>query len=132
MASQQGGAIARAERGEVTLSEVSEKQTWLMLGGNTPGVTLLVLCVQMMPLLEAECVKEAQARGVTLPPEWSALAVVEKLREAMKDVQPAALKAAAKLRDDGICRPYPPPGGSKLLWLLACKLQKKTNYSNLK
>lgn len=72
----------------------------------------------MIPLLEAECAKEAQARSVTLPPDWSALAVVDKLREAMTDVQPAVLKAVAKLRDDGTCCPYPPPGGSQLLWLL--------------
>lgn len=45
VASQQGGAIARAERGEVTLSEVSKKNTLsLMSGGNAPGVTC-VLCV---------------------------------------------------------------------------------------
>lgn len=73
----------------------------------------------MIPLLEAECAKEAQARSVTLPPDWSALAVVEKLREAMTDVQPAVLAAAAKLRDDGTCCPHPPPGGSQLLCLLA-------------
>lgn len=61
--------------------------------------------------------KEAKARGVTLPPELSALAVVEKLREAMADVQLSTLKAAAKLRDNGMCCPHPPPGGSRLLFV---------------
>lgn len=65
----------------------------------------------MIPLLEAECAKEAQARSVTLPPDWLAPAVVEKLREAMTDVQPAVLKAASKLHDNGMCCPHPPPGG---------------------
>lgn len=80
----------------------------------------------MIPLLEAECAKEAQARSVTLPPDWSALAVVDKLREAMTDVQPAVLKAVAKLRDDGTCCPYPPPGGqpTSLVACWHCKNQK--------
>lgn len=62
--------------------------------------------------------KEAQAKSVTLPPEWSALAVVEKLREAMTDVQPAVLKVAAKLRDNGMCCPHPPPVATQCLCLL--------------
>lgn len=57
--------------------------------------------------------KEAQTRGVTLPPEWSVLAVVEKFREAMSEVQPVALKVAAKLRDNGRCCPHPPLGDSQ-------------------
>lgn len=69
----------------------------------------------MIPLLEAECAKEAQARSATLPPDWLAGAVVEKLREAMTDVQPAVLKAAAKLRDNGTHCPHHSPGGSQLL-----------------
>lgn len=55
----------------------------------------------MIPLLEDECVKEAQARNVTLPPDWSVVSVVAKLREAMMDVQPAVLKTATKLRNEG-------------------------------
>lgn len=55
----------------------------------------------MIPLLEAECVKEAQARNVTLPPDWSVVSVVANLREAMMDVQPAVLKTAARLRNEG-------------------------------
>lgn len=55
----------------------------------------------MIPLLEAECVKEAQARNVNLPPDWSVVSVVAKLREAMMDIQPAVLKTAARLRNEG-------------------------------
>lgn len=55
----------------------------------------------MIPLLEAECVTEAQARNVSLPPDWSVVSVVVKLREAMMDVQPAVLKTVARLRNEG-------------------------------
>lgn len=79
-----------------------------------------------MPLLEAECLKEAQARGVTLPPEWPVQAVVEKFREAVSDVQPAVLKVAAKLRDNGRCCLHPPLEGSQLL-LDACSPKSTQN-----
>lgn len=55
----------------------------------------------MIPVFEEECVKEAQARGVTLPSDWSVRGLLEKLREAMMDVQPAVLKTAARLRRSG-------------------------------
>ncbi|XP_041822555.1 bifunctional epoxide hydrolase 2 isoform X2 [Chelmon rostratus] len=77
VASQKDGALRRAERGEVTLS-------------------------QMTPALEAECVKEAQLRGVTLPSDWSVRRLLEELREAMMDVRPAVLKTAASLRHRGL------------------------------
>lgn len=77
VASQKDGAMRRAERGEMTLS-------------------------QMIPALEAECVKEAQVRAVTLPSDWSIRAVLEALTEAMMDVQPAVLKTAARLRERGV------------------------------
>ncbi|XP_036946951.1 bifunctional epoxide hydrolase 2-like [Acanthopagrus latus] len=77
VASQQDGAMSRAERGEVTLS-------------------------QMIPAFEAECVKEAQVRAVTLPPDWSVGPLLEELREAMMEVRPAVLKTAASLRHSGL------------------------------
>lgn len=55
----------------------------------------------MIAAFEAECVKEAQVRGVTLPSDWSVRGLLEELREAMMDVQPAVLKAAAGLRHRG-------------------------------
>ncbi|XP_038591152.1 bifunctional epoxide hydrolase 2-like [Micropterus salmoides] len=76
-ASRRDSAMSRAERGEVTLS-------------------------QMIAAFEAECVKEAQVRGVTLPSDWSVRGLLEELREAMMDVQPAVLKAAAGLRHRGL------------------------------
>lgn len=51
--------------------------------------------------LEAECVQEAQARATTLPSDWSVRELVDKLREAMLDVNPAVLKMAAILRNHG-------------------------------
>ncbi|XP_038560766.1 bifunctional epoxide hydrolase 2-like isoform X5 [Micropterus salmoides] len=77
VASRRDSAMSRAERGEVTLS-------------------------QMIAAFEAECVKEAQVRGVTLPSDWSVRGLLEELREAMMDVQPAVLKAAAGLRHRGL------------------------------
>ncbi|XP_051798076.1 bifunctional epoxide hydrolase 2 isoform X2 [Acanthochromis polyacanthus] len=71
------GAMRQAERGAMTLS-------------------------QMIPALEAECVKEAEIRGVTLPSDWSVRGLLEPLREAMLDVQPAVLKTAASLHRSGI------------------------------
>ncbi|XP_038560764.1 bifunctional epoxide hydrolase 2-like isoform X4 [Micropterus salmoides] len=56
----------------------------------------------MIAAFEAECVKEAQVRGVTLPSDWSVRGLLEELREAMMDVQPAVLKAAAGLRHRGL------------------------------
>lgn len=55
----------------------------------------------MIPAMEAECVKEAQVKGVTLPSDWSVKNVVEEFRKAMMDVQPAVLKMAASLRRRG-------------------------------
>ncbi|GAA6233097.1 bifunctional epoxide hydrolase 2 [Lates japonicus] len=77
VATQKDSAVSRAERGEITLT-------------------------QMIPVFEEECAKEAQARGVTLPSDWSVRGLLEKLREAMMDVQPAVLKTAARLRRSGI------------------------------
>uniref|UniRef100_A0A3B4Y6M7 Epoxide hydrolase 2, cytoplasmic n=1 Tax=Seriola lalandi dorsalis TaxID=1841481 RepID=A0A3B4Y6M7_SERLL len=71
------GAMRRAERGEMTLS-------------------------QMIPVFEEECMKEAQVRGVTLPSDWSVRSLLEALRAAMMDVQPAVLKTAASLRRSGL------------------------------
>lgn len=59
----------------------------------------------MIPDLEVECVEEARARAVSLPSGWSASHLVDKLREAMLDVNPAVLKMAARLRDSGACAP---------------------------
>ncbi|XP_040887908.1 bifunctional epoxide hydrolase 2 [Toxotes jaculatrix] len=75
--SQKDSAMMRAERGELTLS-------------------------QTIPVFEEECVKEAQVRGVTLPPDWSVRGLLEKLGEAMMDVQPAVLETAANLRRNGL------------------------------
>lgn len=55
----------------------------------------------MAPELEAECVQEAQARAIPLPSDWSVQELVDELGEAMLDVNPAVLKAAASLRDHG-------------------------------
>lgn len=55
----------------------------------------------MIPELEVECVQEAQARAVALPSDWSVPDLVDKLREAMLDVNPAVLKMAARLRNHG-------------------------------
>uniref|UniRef100_A0A671Z177 Epoxide hydrolase 2, cytoplasmic n=1 Tax=Sparus aurata TaxID=8175 RepID=A0A671Z177_SPAAU len=60
------------------------------------------VCVQMIPAFEAECVKEAQVRAVTLPPDWSVGLLLEELREAMMEVRPAVLKTAASLRHSGL------------------------------
>lgn len=59
----------------------------------------------MVPAFEAECVKEAQVRAVTLPSDWSVGGVLEELRQAMMDVQPAVLKTAAALRQSGTSGP---------------------------
>lgn len=75
--SQEDSAMSRAEKGGMTLS-------------------------QMVPAFEAECVKEAQVRGVTLPPDWSVGGLVEELRRAMKNIQPAVLQTAAALRHSGL------------------------------
>ncbi|XP_035487403.2 bifunctional epoxide hydrolase 2 [Scophthalmus maximus] len=77
VASQKDGAMMRAERGQMTFS-------------------------QMIPVLEEECVKQAQVRGVTLPSDWSVRRLLEEFREAMMDVQPAVLKTAARLRRSGL------------------------------
>lgn len=77
LTSQKDSAMSRAERGEITLS-------------------------QMIPAFEEECVKVAQVSAVTLPSDWSVKALLEKLREAMMDVEPAVLKTAASLRHSGL------------------------------
>ncbi|CAG00866.1 unnamed protein product, partial [Tetraodon nigroviridis] len=76
LASRKDGAMSRAEVGRLTLC-------------------------QMAPELEAECVQEAQARAAALPSDWSVAELVDKLREAMLDVNPAVLKMAAVLRSHG-------------------------------
>lgn len=55
----------------------------------------------MIPAFTEECVKEAQVRGTTLPPDWSVGGVLEALTEAMMEVQPAVLKKSASLRRRG-------------------------------
>lgn len=55
----------------------------------------------MIPAFEAECVNEAQVKGVTLSSDWSVRGLLEELREAMMDVHPAVLKTAASLRHSG-------------------------------
>lgn len=55
----------------------------------------------MIPALEAECVQEARDRSVTLPSDWSVKGLLDKLTEAMMDVQAAVLKTAAGLRRSG-------------------------------
>uniref|UniRef100_A0A8C2XSN0 Epoxide hydrolase 2, cytoplasmic n=1 Tax=Cyclopterus lumpus TaxID=8103 RepID=A0A8C2XSN0_CYCLU len=77
VASLKDGAVSRAERGQLTLS-------------------------QMIPAFEAECVNEARVKGVTLPSDWSARRLLEELRETAMDVQPAVLKTAASLRKNGL------------------------------
>uniref|UniRef100_A0AAX7SLM8 AB hydrolase-1 domain-containing protein n=1 Tax=Astatotilapia calliptera TaxID=8154 RepID=A0AAX7SLM8_ASTCA len=62
----------------------------------------LCVCVQMIPALEAECVQEARDRSVTLPADWSVKGLLDKLTEAMMDVQAAVLKTAAGLRRSGL------------------------------
>uniref|UniRef100_A0A3Q4I0D3 Epoxide hydrolase 2, cytoplasmic n=1 Tax=Neolamprologus brichardi TaxID=32507 RepID=A0A3Q4I0D3_NEOBR len=57
---------------------------------------------QMIPALEAECVEEARDRSVTLPSDWSVKGLLDKLTEAMMDVQAAVLKTAAGLRRSGL------------------------------
>ncbi|XP_049919935.1 bifunctional epoxide hydrolase 2 [Epinephelus moara] len=76
VASQKDSAMSRAERGEITLS-------------------------QMIPAFEEECVTK-QVKGLTLPSDWSISGLLEELREAMMDVQPAVLKTAASLRHSGL------------------------------
>ncbi|KAK5847463.1 hypothetical protein PBY51_016587 [Eleginops maclovinus] len=77
VASKKDSGMIRAERGEMTLS-------------------------QMIPAFEAECVKEAKVQGVTLPSDWSVRGLLKELQEAMMDVQPAVLKTAARLRHRGL------------------------------
>ncbi|XP_017290041.1 bifunctional epoxide hydrolase 2 [Kryptolebias marmoratus] len=77
VASQEDGAMMRAERGGLTLT-------------------------QMIPEFQAECVKEAKARRLTLPPDWSARALLEQLRKEMMEVQDAVIKMAAGLRQKGV------------------------------
>ncbi|XP_060888259.1 bifunctional epoxide hydrolase 2 [Labrus mixtus] len=77
VASLKGGAMSRAERGELTLS-------------------------QMISVLEDEYMKEAQVRGVTLPSDWSVKGLLEELSEVMMDVQAAVLKTAVSLRRSGL------------------------------
>lgn len=55
----------------------------------------------MIPALEDECVQEARDRSVTLPSDWSVKGLLDKLTEAMMDVQAAVLKTAAGLRRNG-------------------------------
>ncbi|KAK2827921.1 hypothetical protein Q5P01_018955 [Channa striata] len=75
--SRQDGAMRRAERGQITLS-------------------------QMIPAFEQECVNEAQVTGVTLPSDWSVKVLLDELRGSMAEVRPAVLKTAASLRRSGV------------------------------
>lgn len=59
------------------------------------------MCVQMIPVFEAECVEEARSRGATLPSEWSPRVLLEAITEAMMDVQTAVLQTATRLRRSG-------------------------------
>ncbi|XP_037332199.2 bifunctional epoxide hydrolase 2, partial [Pungitius pungitius] len=77
VASRMDGAMSHAERGQVTFS-------------------------QMIPAFEAECVAESRVKGVTLPSDWSSRGLLEKLREATMEVQPAVMKTAARLRHSGL------------------------------
>uniref|UniRef100_A0A3Q0SPA7 Epoxide hydrolase 2, cytoplasmic n=1 Tax=Amphilophus citrinellus TaxID=61819 RepID=A0A3Q0SPA7_AMPCI len=77
VASKKDGALRQAERGAMTLT-------------------------QMIPVLEAECMKEAQDRSVTLPSDWSVKGLLDTLTEAMMDVQATVLKASAGLRSSGL------------------------------
>ncbi|KAK5891041.1 hypothetical protein CgunFtcFv8_018335 [Champsocephalus gunnari] len=77
VASREDSAMIRAERGEMTLS-------------------------QMIPAFEAECVKEAKVQGVSLPSDWSVKGLLKELQEAMMDVQPAVLQTAARLHHRGL------------------------------
>lgn len=45
--------------------------------------------------------QEARDRSVTLPSDWSVKGLLDKLTEAMMDVQAAVLKTAAVLRRNG-------------------------------
>ncbi|XP_034533722.1 bifunctional epoxide hydrolase 2 [Notolabrus celidotus] len=74
--SHKDSAMTQAERGQLTLT-------------------------QLMPALEADCAKEAQVRGLTLPSGWSAGDLLEELREAMMDVRAAVLQTAAMLHQKG-------------------------------
>ncbi|KAF6734906.1 Bifunctional epoxide hydrolase 2 [Oryzias melastigma] len=75
--SQTDGSLRRAERGDMPLSE-------------------------MLPALEAECVKESQAKGAALPSDWSINGVLKEIRKEMMNVRHAVLKTAASLRRSGV------------------------------
>uniref|UniRef100_A0A665W6Z3 AB hydrolase-1 domain-containing protein n=1 Tax=Echeneis naucrates TaxID=173247 RepID=A0A665W6Z3_ECHNA len=78
---------------------VSSRLDWL---GVAVDHVCVGVCVQMIPVLQEECVKEAQVRGITLPSDWSVRSLLEAVREAMVDVQPSVLRTAACLRRSGI------------------------------
>ncbi|XP_070405737.1 bifunctional epoxide hydrolase 2 isoform X2 [Nothobranchius furzeri] len=71
------GVMMRAERGDVALT-------------------------QMIPEFQAECVKEAEVRGVKLPSDWSVSTLLEEFRKAMLDIRDTVLKTAASLRHNGV------------------------------
>ncbi|XP_068612418.1 bifunctional epoxide hydrolase 2 [Brachionichthys hirsutus] len=75
--SPEDSAMSRAERGEVTLS-------------------------QLIPAFQEECVKEAQLRAVMLPSDWSVTILMDELREAMMNVHPGVLKTVNVLRHNGL------------------------------
>ncbi|KAM6894096.1 bifunctional epoxide hydrolase 2 [Xenentodon cancila] len=77
VASQKDGAMRQAERGAIPLT-------------------------QMLPMFEEECVKEAQARGLPLPSDWSVGGLLEEFRKAMMDIQDMVLKTAASLCQNGV------------------------------
>uniref|UniRef100_A0AAQ4R2L2 AB hydrolase-1 domain-containing protein n=1 Tax=Gasterosteus aculeatus aculeatus TaxID=481459 RepID=A0AAQ4R2L2_GASAC len=76
---------------------------WGVVASSRPRVFYgLRVFAQMIPAFEAECAEEAGVRGVTLPSDWSARGLLEDLREAMMDVQPAVMKTAVRLRHSGL------------------------------
>ncbi|XP_047211879.1 bifunctional epoxide hydrolase 2 [Girardinichthys multiradiatus] len=77
VASQNKGALMQAEKGKMTLN-------------------------QMIPAFQAECAKEAKARGVTLPADWCINSLLEEVRKAMMDIQEIVLKTSASLQCNGI------------------------------
>ncbi|CAL8307959.1 unnamed protein product [Merluccius merluccius] len=75
IASQRDGALTRAERGEITLSQV-------------------------MPQLDSELVKDAKVQGLTLPSDWTVRDLLAGIGEMQAD--PAVLQTAVSLRHHGI------------------------------
>ncbi|XP_035241461.1 bifunctional epoxide hydrolase 2 [Anguilla anguilla] len=71
-----GSALHRAELGKLTLT-------------------------QMIPEMEAECLKEASSQAVSLPPQFSVQKLFDQIREALR-FNTAILEASDKLRRHGV------------------------------